>query len=169
MEKKDISALGLGVICVCQALPPILKLAGHAPAGGALQIMLGGFVAISSCALTCVGISFGSMMIDAIDEHDLLFGVRREGLYFAALTFSGKAAIGVGTLVAGVALDLIGFPKDLAAHPHQIIAPATIRAIGLMAGPGAALISLSSVLVMTRYRLTQKRLIGVQDELRART
>ena len=35
-------------------------------------------------------IASGSMVADATDEHDRLFGIRREGLFFAALVFGAK-------------------------------------------------------------------------------
>jgi GPH family glycoside/pentoside/hexuronide:cation symporter len=131
-------------------------------------VSLCAFSFVTSVVLTNVFISFNSMMVDATDEHDLLFGVRREGLYFAALSFSGKAALGVGSLVAGVALDLIHFPSDLAAHPHQLIAPLTIIKLGVICGPGAAAISALSAFAMTRYRISKRELLRIQAELRKR-
>ena len=51
-----------------------------------------------------VSVAYPSMMADAADEHEHLFGRRREGLYFAGLGFASKAATGVGVLLAGMAL-----------------------------------------------------------------
>lgn len=80
------------------------------PAGGmALWSILAIAEVLKNWAVTCVAISFWSMLADAADEHEFLFHERREGLFFAGLTFSAKAAIAVGSLVAGVALDAIGF------------------------------------------------------------
>ena len=69
------------------------------------------------------------MMADAADEHEFLFGTRREGLYYAGLNFSAKAASGLGALVAGLALDLIAFPTNLAAHggANALIQAANLR------------------------------------------
>ena len=169
-EKRDICVIGIALLCLCQFLPPVLKLAGFMPGLGlALYTILGTVGVLSSCVITSTAIAFGSMLIDAADEHDLLFGVRREGLYFASLTFSVKAAVGVGALFAGVALDVIGFPKDLAMHPNAIIPPGTVRAIGLIAGPFTAMICLTSALVLTRYRLTKENLLRVQRQLKERS
>ena len=52
-----------------------------------------------------------AMMADAADEHEMLFGARREGLYFAGLGFASKAASGLGQVAAGFALDALHFPK----------------------------------------------------------
>ena len=71
-------------------------------------------------------IGFQSMMADAADEHEILFGARREGLYFAGISLSAKASSGIGALIAGLVLDLIGFPHGLppaaergACHPGR--------------------------------------------------
>ncbi len=169
-EKKDICTGGIVIVCALLFLPPVLNIAGLMPDGGiALTAALGGFAFITSVVLTSVFISFNSMMVDAADEHDLLFGVRREGLYFAALSFSGKAALGIGALVAGFSLQyIIGFPTDLAAHPDQVIARETIVRLGLIAGPGAAAISAFSAFAMSRYRISKAVLLRIQVELAKR-
>jgi GPH family glycoside/pentoside/hexuronide:cation symporter len=137
--------------------------------GPFLYAALAGFqIAIGSVA-TCIGVSFGSMMMDAADEHQHLFGVRREALYFAGLTFAGKCAIGIGALIGGIALDLIGFPKDLAANPGQSIPAEAVRNLGLIYGPGAASISALCVVILVRYRLDRRRLGRIQQELAARS
>jgi GPH family glycoside/pentoside/hexuronide:cation symporter len=169
LEKKVVCTWGIVIVCVLLFIAPVLRILGMLPPNGTgLTIVLCGFVFATSVVLTNIFISFNSMMVDAADEHDLLFGVRREGLYFAALSFSGKAALGIGAFVAGVALDLIHFPSDLAAHPHQAIAPLTIMKLGLICGPGAAAISAVSAFAMTRYRISKSELLRIQAELHKR-
>ena len=168
-EKRDISAGGLALICLCLFLPPTLRVAGLMPEiGFALYATLAMFQVAIGCSATCVSITFGSMMIDAADEHDLLFGVRREALYFAGLVFSGKCAVGIGSMIAGVALDLIGFPKDLGVNPGQVIPPDTLRSLGLIFGPGTSCISALSVAMLLRYRLDRRALVRIQRELTQR-
>jgi GPH family glycoside/pentoside/hexuronide:cation symporter len=123
---------------------------------------------VTGVVWTFVGIAFGSMMMDAADEHELLYGSRREGLYFAGLVFSVKAAVAVGLMIAGVGLDLIGFPAGIANTPGQTVAPDVARSLGLMAGPGAALLSLTSVLVLMRYQLVKTKLAEIQRTLKER-
>ena len=57
------------------------------------------------------GIVQSSMLADIVEESELKTGRREEGLFFAARTFAAKATSGIGTLMAGVALDLIQFPR----------------------------------------------------------
>jgi GPH family glycoside/pentoside/hexuronide:cation symporter len=170
LEKKDVCTWGIVVVCVLLFLPPVLRIVGLLPPDGMpLYVTLCAFTFIQSVVLTNVFISFNSMMVDATDEHDLLFGVRREGLYFAALSFSGKAALGIGSLFAGFALQyIIHFPSDLADHPNQLISAHTVMMLGLIAGPGAALISAFSAIAMSRYRISKSELMRIQGELKRR-
>ena len=86
----------------------------------------------------CAAIGFNSMMADAADEHEALFGTRREDLYFAGLNFAAKAASGLGALVAGIGLDVIGFPTNLAAKSGGglHVDAHVVRGLGLTVGPG---------------------------------
>jgi GPH family glycoside/pentoside/hexuronide:cation symporter len=169
IEKKDICTGGIVIVCGLLFLPPMLGIFGMMPADlFALEVALCAFSFATSLVLTNVFISFNSMMVDAADEHDLLFGVRREGLYFAALSFSGKAALGLGAFIAGIALDfVIGFP-DLSAHPEAVIPDDTVVRLGLIAGPGAAFISAFSAFAMSRYRVSRQELNRIQGELALR-
>jgi Na+/melibiose symporter-like transporter len=51
--------------------------------------------------------------------------VRREGLFFSGLSLAGKAAVGLGGFLAGVALDTIGFQ---AASTATAVSAAELRA-----------------------------------------
>ena len=168
-EKKEICAGAIAAFCVCQFIPPVLALTGLMPDSRmAVYVILSFFYFVPGLAMTCVAITFGSMMADATDEHELRFGTRREGLYYSGLTFGGKCAIGLGALVAGVGLDLIGFPTDLGANPGQEIAESTIRNLGLIYGPGAALISFASASILMRHRLTSREHGRILAELARR-
>jgi len=71
-------------------------------------------------------------------------------------------------MIAGVALDLIGFPKDLGVNPGQVIPPDTLRSLGLIFGPGTSCISALSVAMLLRYRLDRRALVRIQRELTQR-
>jgi glycoside/pentoside/hexuronide:cation symporter, GPH family len=153
LEKRWIAMIGIAMIGIGQLVPAGLKVAGVIPSSAELTtLMLAGvFTGIgASCSL----IGFQSMMADAADEHELLFKARREGLYFAGISFSAKASSGIGALLAGLVLDVIRFPHDLAgqtvAHAH--ISAGTVIHLGLIQGPGAAAITAISVLVLVLYR-----------------
>ena len=79
------------------------------------------------------GIVQSSMLADIVEDSQMRTGRREEGLFFAARTFAAKATSGVGTLFAGVALDIIDFPRG--AQPGDVPAD-IIFDLGLVAGPG---------------------------------
>jgi GPH family glycoside/pentoside/hexuronide:cation symporter len=169
-SKHGITMVSIFVICAVHFLPVPLRLAGLFPTEGpALWILLYSGVVMLFAALVAAIVAFGAMMADATDEHEYLYGSRREGLYYAAVTLSNKAATGIGALVAGLVLDLVRFPSD----PEYLASGAAIpwepaRNLALVAGPGAAVIAVTSGLVLLRYRLTAERLAEIQKALRER-
>jgi GPH family glycoside/pentoside/hexuronide:cation symporter len=109
------------------------------------------------------------MMADAADEHDYLFGARREGLYFSGLGFAGKAATGLGALVAGLARDVIRFPKGVTGQGPTVTIPADIlTGLATVAGPLAALVSAIATLLLIFYCIDRKRHEEVVRILHAR-
>jgi GPH family glycoside/pentoside/hexuronide:cation symporter len=152
LEKRTTALLGIGLIGLCQLTPAILKVSGLIPHGGELFTLavatglggMGGGIAL---------IAFQSMMADAADEHEHLFGARREGLYFAGISLSAKASSGIGAVIAGVVLDVIGFPHGMVAGAAARAIPAeAIRNLGLLYGPGASVLTLVCILTLLRYR-----------------
>jgi GPH family glycoside/pentoside/hexuronide:cation symporter len=169
MEKRDILIAAIVIGSSVQLALPLLGIAGLLPSPGVtLDAILYAASFVNGALITFLFISFGSMAADAADEHDLRFGVRREGLYFAGLIFFGKCALGVGTLLAGVALDLIDFPTDLATHPSQAIAPLVIDKLGLVYGPIAASIGLIAAAVLIPYKLDRTEHARIRAELARR-
>ena len=168
IEKRSIAMLGLGLIGLAQLGPVMLRLTGMIPASAAVPTLaiatvlggLGGSIAT---------ISFQSMMADATDEHEHLFGARREGLYFAGITFSAKASSGLGAWIGGIALDVIGFPHGIT-NPALLdkIPAETIRNLGIAYGPGASLFTAVSVAVLLTYKLTKTDLTRIQADLATR-
>ena len=79
--------------------------------------------------MAAASIAFSSMMADAADEHEHLFGARREALFFAGWAFASKAATGAGALISGLILQAIAFPTDLAAHGGVMSAVLPARTI----------------------------------------
>jgi GPH family glycoside/pentoside/hexuronide:cation symporter len=168
-EKRDVALIGLALMNALALLPAPLRIAGLLPQGQGLYIILGSVAFLSGAAGTCGFVSFGSMMSDAVDEHELLFGSRREGLFFAGLLFSVKAAAGLGGFLSGMALDLIGFPTDLVAKGGAIAAsPRVIADLGVISGPLPAALGVAAALALLGYGITRKELARIQAALVAR-
>ena len=79
-----------------------------------------------------LGIMFVSMLADTIDVQELATGRRQEGLFAAALSFSGKATAGLGTVVAGFLLqEVVHWPAHV--DPRAVDQP-MVTQLGLVAG-----------------------------------
>ena len=167
LEKRTAVMIGLLVICGCQFLPTTLQLAGVMPQGEALHSILIGNTVIAYAMITVSLVAFQSMAADAADEHEHLYFARREGLFFAGLSFAAKAAAGGGTLIAGICLDLVGFPSDVAAHggEHLVVSQATYVGLGIIHGPVAGAGTLLAALLLVRYRLDRNTHAGLLAEL----
>jgi glycoside/pentoside/hexuronide:cation symporter, GPH family len=171
VEKRTMTLWSLAYIVVFQAGMPLLRIAGLLPPNGtALTAILVTNGVLIYAAVTVLAISFQSMMADAADEHELLFGARREGLYFSGTTFSAKAASGIGSFLAGVALDLIDFPVDIASKGGENIhlSVHTVNALGLVYGVGPAAMTALCIGVNWFYRIDRHEHARIQRELVSR-
>jgi GPH family glycoside/pentoside/hexuronide:cation symporter len=170
MEKRTTAMIGLALIGVAQLGPVMLRLAGLITLDQAV-LALAAATILGGLGGSVATIAFQSMMADATDEHEHLFGARREGLYFAGITLSAKASSGLGALIGGIALDVIGFTQAIsgAAPGKPPTVPADIALkLAITYGPGAALFTAASVAVLMTYRLTKERHAVIQEELKAR-
>lgn len=167
-EKRNVSLVGILLMCTTQLFPVPLQLLGLLPTGDALYTFLGIVVFFGGVAGTFTFVPWGSMMSDAVDEHELLFGSRREGLYFAGLLLSVKAAAGLGGFFGGIALDLIHFPRDVTTIAIHPLSAEIIRNLGLVQGPFAALIGMASAFTLLGYHIDKKRLANIQQQIAAR-
>ncbi|MBY8829901.1 MFS transporter [Hephaestia mangrovi] len=159
VEKRAMTITAYFAIALFQLWPPLLQLYGPitlSPAIAAVVLVVNGVLA--GTAIMVAGIGFQSMLADTADEHEWLFGVRREGLFFSGLTLGYKAAAGIGGLIAGVALDAIDFPTDLGAKGAALPIPGNVIAkLALIAGPLPAAFSAIAPLFLLGYSLSQKK------------
>lgn len=170
LEKRTLSIGGALVFCFCQFYPPVLRICGLLPEGFRyLGTLLVANAAVSAVGLVVSAIAFQSMMADAADHHEYLFGVRREAIFFSGVTFSVKAASGVGSLIAGIALDAIHFPADIANRGlHPYLPTATVHGLGWISGPLPAAITALCVLPLLMYSLDQEKYRAIKQALNER-
>jgi GPH family glycoside/pentoside/hexuronide:cation symporter len=113
-------------------------------------------------------ITFGSMVADIVDEHELATGKRQEGIFFASVSFSGKFTTGMGNVVGGVALDLISWPRGIKIQSAADVPPETLTWLGLVYGPIVAGFAVVSVWCYTKHRLDRTRHAEIVRELEVR-
>jgi GPH family glycoside/pentoside/hexuronide:cation symporter len=165
---KKRAALGLAGFAIgIGPLPIFLRLVGAMPANGSpwLLPIIVVHAVVSVACVVAIGITVSSMLADVADEGELLHGKRQEGMYTATISFAAKSSSGVGGLVAGLALDVIGFPRGAA--PGSV-PPGKVAALGLAVGPGLFLLFLVTLVFVARYRITRERHREILDELERR-
>jgi GPH family glycoside/pentoside/hexuronide:cation symporter len=171
LEKRTLLIVGMAGLGAADCLPTALRLAGVFPFEGAtLATILSILVFFGGMLMAAAAIAFGSMMADAADEHEHLFGARREGLYFAGWAFASKAATGAGALIAGLVLQAIAFPTDIAQHGGMAAAlpERTAHLLGLFYGPGAGLLYIGAILTTWLYRLDASSHSAIMHDLNER-
>jgi Na+/melibiose symporter-like transporter len=152
---KKASAIGIYAISiVLGAAPVLLRLVGWFPENHTpwlFPIMLVHSV-IEVTLIIMFGIVQSSMLADIVEHSELSTGRREEGLFFAARTFAGKATSGVGAFLAGIALDLISFPRN--ATPGEV-PDEVLFDLGLIYGPSLMFLYLLALLSISFYRITR--------------
>lgn len=173
IEKRTLSIGAFLAIALLQIWPPLLHLYGPftiTADTAAVMLFVNGLMV--GTAIMVGGVGFQSMMADTADEHEYLFGVRREGLFFSGLTLAYKGSAALGGLIAGVALDLIAFPADIAAKGPGFVIPAEVLArLGWVAGPLPGAFALLAPLFLFGYQLSRKRhkeIIALLEERHAK-
>jgi Na+/melibiose symporter-like transporter len=94
------------------------------------------------------------MFADIADEVELDTGERREGMIFSARSFANKAVGALGTLLGGIALDLISFPSGATAGS---VANEVVWWLGFLEGPASSVFSFMGIVFYLRYRIDRKR------------
>jgi GPH family glycoside/pentoside/hexuronide:cation symporter len=129
-----------------------------------LVILVSAGVLTSSIAVV-QGVIGASIIADLADEHELRTGARQEGMFFAAVSFSGKAVSGLGTLMGGLILSLIAFPTNLS--PAEVPADKIFQ-LGIVVGVLVPLLHFIPITLILRYRITRARHEAIRAELEAR-
>ncbi len=120
---------------------------------------------IGAVIVPVVYITINSMFADISDELELMTGERQEGIIYSARAFAGKAASALGTMLGGVALDLIAFPKN--AMPGSVDSEVIFR-LGLVQGPLTSIFTLGGLALYLGYKLSKSRHDEIVRELMER-
>lgn len=152
---KKRAAIGIyGTAIVFGALPVLLRLAGwffdnDSPYLYPVMVV---HTMLDVTLIVMFGIVQSSMLADIVEHSEVSTGRREEGLFFAARTFAAKATSGIGAFVAGIALDIINFPKD--AVPGEV-SPDVIWNLGFIYGPSLMIFYFLALGCISFYRISR--------------
>ncbi|MEO9461465.1 MAG: MFS transporter [Marinomonas sp.] len=115
-KKRAVMIIG----CIAFTVAPlavVLRLMGLLPENG--DPMLFPIIAVINTLDLGLIIAFQaisySMIAELVEQSELKTGRRSEGVFYAAITFTRKASVGLGGAMAGLLLGIITFPQGEAA------------------------------------------------------
>lgn len=164
IEKRRTLLVALGGVCCFHTLPVLMAITGVLPASGsqALFIIVGIFLFLTQVCGVITNIVAQSMMADVADEYAFISGQHQQAGLFAAITFAQKMTFGIGTLFAGIILDLVHFP----AQTLKVNIPAqTITNLGASEALAVVVLSGLAIFFWSGYELDKKRHIVIQTGL----
>ena len=169
LEKKTVILQGLGLVMTGFVVLQTLRATGVFMLSGAEAVpWLCGNAALIGIGVGLLSVAYPAMMADAADEHEVLFGSRREGLFFAGLGFASKAASGLGQMAAGFALDALHFPKSAGALVGAVVPEHVLRLLVLAWGPLAAAFAMVGALALLPYAITRLKHHDIAGRLRVK-
>ncbi len=164
-KKKVFMALSfsfvLGQFLVTLRLFDLVPPNGSSLLFGLIYFQMTFFATIAIMVMTITS----SILADTVDEGELENNIRQEGLYFAFLNFGTKVNIALGALMAGLIIDFIRLPANVA---PETVDPAVIWKLGLFCGPIIGTAWLIPILILTRLKLTRERMVEIRNELDSR-
>lgn len=165
LDKKGTIIWGVSLSTIFGTLPVLLKLVGLMPTEMSVLVpLLCAFAAFASLSGVQALVTAGSMMADIADEHEFHHDERQEGIYFSTFSLAAKCTTAGGTLIAGMALDIIRFPTNT--KPGEI-AESVLTHFGLVYA-FVALIAIAALWVFLPYQLDKKRHSEIMEALRLR-
>jgi Na+/melibiose symporter-like transporter len=163
-DKPIIIVISAILLSVFWSLAVILSLFGLAPEPASWDLVI--FIIILGSVAAAGGsilhISVMSALADVCDEHELLTGYRQEGIFYSARSFFAKTSSGIGHVIAGIALDIINFPRgDINAE----VTESMLFNLGLLDGPFAMIWGLIAAIFYSGYKITNKYHKEIREKL----
>jgi Na+/melibiose symporter-like transporter len=170
LDKKAAMILGTLAWGVWQMLPVSLRLLDLFPENGnAILIpLLFGIKLIQGASTVHSDVAATALIADIVDENELESGKRQEGIFFAAISFSFKATLGLGSVLAGLALELIKWPAGSHIQSAADIPPETLVKLGVIYGPLIASLTLVTVWCYRHIDLSRQKHQAILTEIAER-
>jgi Na+/melibiose symporter-like transporter len=104
------------------------------------------------------------MLGDISDEVELDTNLGQQGLMYASSSLIGKLNTGMGILMAGLALEFIGFPQGSQVTPNSD----HIFNLAMIQGPLVAVLMIIPFAIFSMYKIDRFRHQEIIDELENR-
>jgi len=153
-EKRNMAILMFVGAAMVNATPILARLLGLFPENGSdllFWIMMGaGF--FETLLFLLLDSLLVSMTSDLTEQNELKTGRRNEGVILSTLSFLQKCAGALGTLIGGLIIDLIAFPKNAAVGE---VGADILFNLGLAYGPLILSLFLIACVFILGYRVSR--------------
>jgi Na+/melibiose symporter-like transporter len=147
-------------------IPIILYLSDLLPDSGSWDLFyaLAPFIYLGNTCLSSSAIVRESMLGDISDEVELDSKLGQQGLMYASSSLIGKLNTGLGILVAGLALEFIGFPQGSEILPNAD----QIFSLAMVQGPFVAILMIIPFGIFSFYSIDRQKHKKILDQLAVR-
>ncbi|MBC8222809.1 MAG: MFS transporter, partial [SAR86 cluster bacterium] len=166
-EKRTILLTAIALAALIPPIPILLFVNGYLPAIGTWDLFFATipFLYIANSSLSASSIIRESMLGDISDEVELETHLGQQGLMYASSSLIGKLNTGLGILMAGLALEFIGFPQG-----SQITPSADhIFNLAMVQGPLVALLMIIPFAIFSMYKIDRFKHQEIIAELENRS
>jgi Na+/melibiose symporter-like transporter len=166
IEKRSILLIAIAFAALIPPIPIILYLSDLLPDSGSWDLFyaLAPFIYLGNTCLSSSAIVRESMLGDISDEVELESKLGQQGLMYASSSLIGKLNTGLGILVAGLALEFIGFPQGSEILPNAD----QIFSLAMVQGPFVAILMIIPFGIFSFYSIDRQKHKKILDQLAVR-
>ena len=166
LEKRSILLFAITLAALIPPIPILLYLNDILPDSGSWNLFfaLAPFIYIANTCLSSSAIIRESMLGDISDEVELESKIGQQGLMYASSSLIGKLNTGLGILVAGLALEFIGFPQGSEVLPND----GQIFSLAMVQGPFVAVMMIIPFGIFSFYKIDRQRHMNILSQLEVR-
>ena len=166
IEKRSILLIAIAIAALIPPIPIFLFLNNLIPDAGSWNLFftLAPFIYIANTCLSSSAIVRESMLGDISDEVELDSKIGQQGLMYASSSLIGKLNTGLGILVAGLALELIGFPRGSEVLPTSD----QVFNLAMVQGPFVAFLMIIPFGIFSLYGIDRKKHENILSKLEVR-
>ena len=166
IDKRSILLIAIAIAALIPPIPIFLFLNNLIPHAGSWNLFftLAPFIYIANTCLSSSAIVRESMLGDISDEVELDSKIGQQGLMYASSSLIGKLNTGLGILVAGLALELIGFPRGSEVLPTSD----QVFNLAMVQGPFVAFLMIIPFGIFSLYGIDRKKHENILSKLEVR-
>jgi GPH family glycoside/pentoside/hexuronide:cation symporter len=165
-EKRESYMIAIGWFAIWTSTSIFLRLFNLLPPNGH-WIILPLVIITNAIAYLGNGVAqsvSASMIADLTDEHERVYRVRQEGIYFGAVLLMTKVSTGMGNFLAGIITDITGITEF--AKTSSAANPESLFSFGMIWGPLPLVLVAIAVIIVRKYDIDQSRHTAILDEIK---